>query len=250
MIRAIIIDDEQHCSNRLTDLLNRFCKQAVTIAGTFKNVDDAVAGINTLKPDLVFLDIQLHDQTGFDLLERISQIDFEVIFTTAYDNYAIQAFKFSAVDYLLKPIDPDDLVQSVGKLQKIFHQRELTEKFDALLHNIKTADTLSKKITVATSKGLLFLQVSDITRCQSDVNYTTIYLKDKQQIVVAKTLKEFEDMLSDHNFFRIHNSHLINMDCIKSYHKGKGGYVTLIDNTSLEVSTRRRDLFLKRVEEM
>lgn len=250
MIRAIIIDDEPHCTQRLADLLDRYCKQSVWVAGTFDNVDDAVAGLAALKPELVFLDIQLHEQTGFDLLGRLPQIDFEVIFTTAYDNYAIQAFKFSAVDYLLKPIDPDDLLQAIVRLQKILDQRQLTEKFNTLLHNLKTTDNTYKKITVATNKGLLFLQVSDITRCQSDVNYTTIYLKDKQQIVVAKTLKDFEDMLTDHNFFRIHNSHLINMDCIKSYHKGKGGYVTLNDNTSLEVSTRRRDLFLKKVEEM
>lgn len=250
MIRAIIIDDETHCTQRLAGLLDRYCKQSVWVAGTFDNVDDAVAGLAALKPELVFLDIQLHEQTGFDLLGRLPQIDFEVIFTTAYDNYAIQAFKFSAVDYLLKPIDADDLLQAIVRLQKILDQRQLTEKFNTLLHNLKTTDNTSKKITVATNKGLLFLQVSDITRCQSDVNYTTIYLKDKQQIVVAKTLKDFEDMLTDHNFFRIHNSHLINMDCIKSYHKGKGGYVTLNDNTSLEVSTRRRDLFLKKVEEM
>jgi two-component system LytT family response regulator len=250
MIRAIIIDDETHCTQRLAGLLDRYCKQSVWVAGTFDNVDDAVAGLAALKPELVFLDIQLHEQTGFDLLGRLPQIDFEVIFTTAYDNYAIQAFKFSAVDYLLKPIDADDLLQAVVRLQKILDQRQLTEKFNILLHNLKTTDNTSKKITVATNKGLLFLQVSDITRCQSDVNYTTIYLKDKRQIVVAKTLKDFEDMLTDHNFFRIHNSHLINMDCIKSYHKGKGGYVTLNDNTSLEVSTRRRDLFLKKVEEM
>jgi len=250
MIRAVIVDDEQHCISRLTDLLNRHCKQTVTIAGAFGSVDEAITGIINLKPDLVFLDIQLHEQTGFDMLAQLPHIDFEVIFTTAYDNYAIQAFKFSAVDYLLKPIDPDDLVQAVNKLQKILDQQQLTEKFSALFHNLKTADNTSKKITVATNKGLLFLQISDIVRCEADVNYTTIFLKDKQQIMVAKTLKEFEDMLSDHNFFRIHNSHLINMDYIKSYHKGKGGYVTLADNTSLEVSTRRRDLFLKRIEEM
>jgi two-component system LytT family response regulator len=250
MIRAIIVDDEQHCSNRLNDLINRYCKNTVQITGVFDSVETALTGINELKPELVFLDVQLHELTGFDLLEQIPSINFEVIFTTAYDNYAIKAFKFSAVDYLLKPVDPDDLLTAIDKLQKVLQQHDLSEKFNALFHNLKSGHGVSKKITVPTSKGLMFLPVNDIIRCEADVNYTTIYLKDKQQLMVAKTLKEFDDMLADHQFFRIHNSHLINLDYIKSYHKGKGGYVTLADNTSLEVSTRRKDLFLKKIEEM
>lgn len=250
MIRSIIVDDEMHCTNRLTDLLHKYCKNTVHVAGTFDTVDTAIAGISELKPELLFLDVQLHELTGFDLLGRIPEINFEVIFTTAYDNYAIKAFKFSAIDYLLKPVDPDDLLQAVSKLQRVLQQHDLSDKFNTLLHNLKSGSGASKKITVPTSKGLMFLPVNDIIRCESDVNYTTIYLKDKQQLMVAKTLKEFDDMLAEHQFFRIHNSHLINLDYIKSYHKGKGGYVTLSDNTSLEVSTRRKDLFLKKIEEM
>jgi two-component system LytT family response regulator len=250
MIRSIIVDDEQHCTNRLADLLNKYCKNTVQVVGTFDSVEKALIGINELKPELVFLDVQLHELTGFELLEQIPQIDFEVIFTTAYDNYAIKAFKFSAVDYLLKPVDPDDLLQAIDKLQKVLQQHDLSDKFNTLFHNLKSGNGVSKKITVPTSKGLMFLPINDIIRCESDVNYTTIFMKDKKQLMVAKTLKEFDDMLADHQFFRIHNSHLINLDYIKSYHKGKGGYVTLSDNTSLEVSTRRKDLFLKKIEEM
>jgi len=230
--------------------LGRHCKNTVQFAGAFDSVNGALIGIKELKPDLVFLDVQLHEQTGFDLLEQIPNIDFEVIFTTAYDNYAIKAFKFSALDYLLKPIDPDDLLQAVNKFQKVSQQHDLSEKFNTLFHNLKNTNGTSKKITVPTSKGLMFLTVNDIIRCEADVNYTTIYLKDKQQLMVAKTLKDFDDLLADHQFFRIHNSHLINLDYIKSYHKGKGGYVTMTDNTSLEVSSRRKDLFMKKIEEM
>lgn len=250
MIRSIIVDDEQHCTNRLAGMLNTHCKSTVQLTGTFASVDAAFEGIASLKPDLVFLDVQLHGLTGFDLLERLPEINFEVIFTTAYDNYAIKAIKFSAIDYLLKPVDPGDLLQAIARLQKILQQHDLSEKFDTLFHNLKSANVASRKITVPTSKGLMFLPVNDIIRCEADVNYTTIYLKDKQRLMVAKTLKEFDDLLADHQFFRIHNSHLINLDHIKSYHKGKGGYVTMTDNTSLEVSTRRKDLFMKRIEDI
>ncbi|HEY4194756.1 MAG TPA: LytTR family DNA-binding domain-containing protein [Mucilaginibacter sp.] len=250
MIRSVIVDDEQHCTNRLTDLLNRYFKQTVHVAGTFATVDEAETGIIELKPDLVFLDVQLNGLTGFDLINRMPEINFEVIFTTAYDSYAIKAFKFSALDYLLKPIDSEDLLQAIDKFKKSQYQNDLSEKFSTFFHNLKNQPGTSKKITVHTSKGLEFLPISDIVRCEADVNYTTIYLKDKHQLMVAKTLKDFNDMLADHQFFRIHNSHLINLDYIKSYQKGKGGYVILVDNTSLEVSTRRKDLFLKKMEEM
>ncbi|MBS1525013.1 MAG: response regulator transcription factor [Bacteroidetes bacterium] len=248
MIRSIIVDDEAHCISRLQELLNTYCRHTVQVKGTFNTLEQAVTAISELKPDLVFLDVQLHDQTGFDLLEQIPKIDFEVIFTTAYDSYAIKAFKFSAIDYLLKPIDPDDLIQAINKLQKVLHRNELSDKFNALLDNLKTNNPAAKRIAIPTSKGLVFLAIEDIIRCEASVNYTTIYLKDKQSLMVAKTLKDFEELLADHHFFRIHNSHLINLNCIKSYHRGKGGYVVLSDNTSLEVSTRKKDLFLKKVE--
>ena len=250
MIKSFIVDDEQHCINRLCDQLNNLCKNTVEVAGTFSSVETAIAGINKHKPDLLFLDVQLNESTGFDLLSRLPEINFEVIFITAYDHYAIKAFKFSAIDYLLKPVDPDDLLQAINKVQNTLERHELSKKFDALFQNLKSAGTTTRKITVPTSKGLIFIAVNDIIRCEADVNYTTIYLKDKQQVLVAKTLKEFDEILSDHQFFRIHNSHRINLNYIRSYHKGKGGYVILTDNTSLEVSTRRRDLFLKKVSEI
>ena len=198
----------------------------------------------------MFLDVQLQDKTGFDLLQQFNEINFEVIFTTAHEKYAVQAFKFSAVDYLLKPEDADDLKQAINKLQQKISKEEVSKKFDVLFYNLKNIQSTSKRITVPTIKGFEFLQVHDIVRCQSDINYTIIFLKDKQKITVAKTLKEFEELLIDHNFFRVHNSHLINLSYIKSYNKGKGGTVTLADNSEVEVSTRRKDDFLKRLEEL
>jgi two-component system LytT family response regulator len=172
------------------------------------------------------------------------------VFTTAFEKYAVQAFKFSAIDYLLKPVDPDDLQHAIGKLQEKLSKQEMSAKLEILFHNLKTMEGASKRISVPTLHGLEFLQVRDIVRCESDVNYTNIFLKDRQKITVAKTLKEFEELLTDYNFFRVHNSHLINLTHIKKYNKGTGGYVTMADNSEVEVSTRRKEEFLARIAGM
>jgi two-component system, LytTR family, response regulator len=248
MITTIIIDDEQHCIDRLTNLLKENYSNSINLLGAFNNIGDGLKAINNLQPQLVFLDVQIHEKTGFDLLQQISNIDFDVIFTTAYEKYAVQAFKFSAIDYLLKPIAADDLDQAVNKLKVKFSKDDVSLKLDSLFHNLKNMQGASKKICVPVVTGIVFLDIADIIRCESDVNYTTIFLKDKQKLVVAKTLKEFEEMLVEYNFFRVHNSHLVNLAYIKSFNKGKGGFVTLADNTSIEVSTRRKDDFLKAIE--
>ncbi|HKI45002.1 MAG TPA: LytTR family DNA-binding domain-containing protein [Balneolales bacterium] len=250
MINAIIIDDEQHCVDRLSILLSTYCSQSIHLAGSFLTLATGIRGIRKLQPDVIFLDVMLGEQTGFDLLEQLGDISSAVIFTTSYDKYAVQAFRFSAIDYLLKPVDPDDLKEAVKKLQEKISMEELSEKFDVLFHNLKTMQGASRKISIPTSSGLTFLQVSDIIRCQSDINYTTIYLKNKQKITVARTLKEFEELLTDYNFYRVHNSHLINLAYIKSYHKGKGGSVQMTDQSEIEVSTRRKENFLKKLSEM
>jgi len=248
MINVIIIDDEDHCISRLQTILEDYCRAEVRILGTCNNIDLGYEAIMKLKPDLVFLDIQIHAYTGFDLLQRFEKLNFEVVFTTAFEQYAIQAFKFSASDYLLKPIDPDDLVATVQRLKQKMAQNQQGGSFQLLFENFKNMQQQNKKITVPTINGLLFLPVQDIIRCKSDVNYTTIYLKDKSTVFVAKTLKEFESMLIPHDFFRVHNSHLVNLAYVKSYNKGKGGYLQLEDLTEIEVSTRRKDDFLKKLE--
>lgn len=250
MIQAIIIDDEQHCIDRLSQMLHEYCKYSVELAGTFKNVKDGIAAIENLRPQLVFLDVQIGDETGFDLLQQLKQISFDVIFTTAHDKYAVKAFKFSALDYLLKPIDPDDLQQAIERFKNKTSANGINQKFETLFHNLKSTGVSSKKISVATITGFEFLNVGDILRCQSDVNYTTLFLTNKRKLMVAKTLKEFEELLTDYNFYRVHNSHLINLSYIKSYNKGKGGYVTMNDDSEIEVSTRRKEDFLKRLTEM
>ncbi|SFP56090.1 LytR/AlgR family response regulator transcription factor [Parafilimonas terrae] len=250
MIKAIIIDDEQHCINRLTTLLSKNCSDTVELLASVQSVEEGLTAVRTYKPQLVFLDIEIGNKTGFDLLKQLPEINFEVIFTTAYDKYAVQAFKFSALDYLLKPIDTDELQAALKKLNDKVSQKDIAGKFDTLFHNLKNIQSSSKRICVPVLSGLVFIQTDDIIRCESNINYTTLFLKDKQKLLVAKTLKEFEEMLTEYNFYRVHNSHLINLAYIKMYNKGKGGTVTMTDGSEIEVSTRRKDDFLKRLTDL
>jgi len=249
MITAIIIDDEQHCIDRLTTLIEEYCSTNVQLLEACNSVEQGLICIRKLHPDLVFLDVEINDKTGFDLLKQVNKINFDIIFTTAFEKYAVQAFRFSAIDYLLKPIEPGDLVQAVEKVKAKISKEEISAKIEVLFHNLKSIQGVSKRINVPTMNGLVFLHVDEIIRCQSDVNYTTIFLKNKQKLLVAKTLKEFEELLTEYNFFRVHNSHLINLAYIKSYNKGKGGFVSMIDNSEIEVSTRRKEEFLKKLGE-
>jgi two-component system, LytTR family, response regulator len=246
MINAIIIDDEAHCVSQLCSFLHEYCEENLQVAGTFQSVKEGITGILKLQPDLVFLDVQMDDKTGFDLLKEIPEINFEIIFTTAYEKYAVQAFKFSAIDYLLKPLDADDLVSAVNKVIKKISGSDISQKINALFHNLQNHQS-SKKISIPTLDGLIFLDTNDIIRCQSHINYSILFLKDKQKITVAKTLKEFEELLSDYNFYRVHNSHLINLAYIKKYNKGKGGSIFMSDHSEVEVSSRRKEGLLKRL---
>lgn len=249
MIKTLIVDDEQHSIDRLQTLLIKHCRMNIQIIGTCNSVEEALVQINKYNPQLIFLDIQVKNRTGFDLLSEIPNKNFDVIFVTAYEKYAVQAFRFSAVDYLLKPVDPEELIQSVERIGKKKPQELISLRFETLLENVEQLKqyTPPKKIVVPTVNGFEFLPVIDILRCESEINYTTIFLKDKQKLVVAKTLKEFEEMLAEYNFFRVHNSHLVNLSYIKRYQKGKGGFVVMADGTEIEVSVRRKDDFIKKI---
>ncbi len=249
MIKAIIIDDEQHCINRLEKLLVTHCRESVAILGSATTIDDGYELITRLKPDLLFLDIQIHKDTGFDLLRRLPEIDFEVVFSTAHEQYALQAFKFSALDYLLKPVDVDDLTDLISRLQlkRDAAQRNFKSAYEMAMHNLNGYDQPSKRIAIPTLTGFTLLKVDDIVRCKSDVNYTTIYMADKTSLMVAKTLKEFEGMLEPYGFIRLHNSHLVNLKYVREYHKGKGGFVILEDRTEIEVSVRKKDILMEKL---
>lgn len=247
MIRAIIIDDEQHCIDLLQNMLQEHFKDTVHVMDSFKTADEGTNAIKKYRPELVFLDVQLGNKTGFDILHQVDANSFETIFTTAYEKYAIQAFKFSALDYLLKPVDAEDLTQAVMKLLNRAPRIKTGQQIETLLENLHSRE---KKICIPVMNGLVVLNLSDIIRCESNINYTTIFTKDKQKLVVAKALKEFEQMLSGFNFFRLHNSHLVNLAFIKSYNKGKGGVAVLADGKEIEVSVRRKDEFLTRLAQL
>lgn len=248
MIRAVIIDDEIHCISRLERLLGQHCREEVAILGTANTVADGYELIDRLKPDLVFLDIQLHDQTGFDLLQQFEEIDFEVIFCTAYEQYTLQAIKFGALDYLLKPIDVDDLTSIIMRFQAKREKHKtarMKEAYEMTMLNISHNTQNTKRIAIPTLTGFTLLDVKDITYCESDVNYTKVHMLDNKIHVVARTLKDFESMLVPYDFVRLHNSYLVNVRYIKHYNKGKGGFVVLSDKTELEVSVRRKEALMQ-----
>jgi two-component system LytT family response regulator len=246
MLKTIIIDDEQHCVDRISKLLCKY-NNTLEVVKICTNLDNAKTAINSIKPDVIFLDVHLHKETGFDLLKQLSNIDFEIVFTTAYDSYAVDAFKFSALDYLLKPIDEGDLYLTIEKLKKKTSLKDISKKVEVLFHNLEDKTTQFKKIAIPTLEGLSFIKVSDIIRCQSDINYTHIFLEGNKKITVAKTLKHFEDLLEQYHFFRTHQSHLINLSHIDKYVKGKGGYVLMSDGTHIEVAVRRKDDFMNKL---
>lgn len=245
MHRAIIIDDEQHARETLSDLIANFCDNKVKVLAAVGSVDEGLKAIELYKPDIVFLDIQMKGETGLNLLEKIETIDFSIIFTTAYDKYALHAIKFSAIDYLLKPIDMDELNNAIDKVP--LHNNQRAEQYSNFVKYKKADASEIKKIAISTVDGLVFVEVPQIVYCKSSEGYTEFYLKSKQIIVSTKTLKHFEELLANHNFFRIHNSYLINLNEIVKYNKSLGGSVIMCDNTEIGISKRRKAQFLEHI---
>ncbi len=251
MLKAVIVEDEKNSQELLKELITEYCDgvEVVDIAG---NVAQGLEALDVHKPDILFLDIELPDGDGFQVLEKADYKGFDVIFTTAYDQYAMKAFKFSATDYLLKPVDIDELQAAVERISQKHASGEAKpevqeEKLDALIQNLRSMTQPLKRIVLPTSNGFTVVNPDDIIRCESDRNYTFIFLTDGRKILVSRTIKEYDEMLRDNNFFRIHQSHLINLNFLKNYTRGRGGYVELTDGTVLDVSARRKSEFLKRM---
>lgn len=243
-IRTIIVDDERNARKALANMLEFYCSE-VELVGEAGSIDDGINLIEGEKPDLVLLDILLGKNTGFDLLKKLRKINFKLIFVTAHDEYALRAIKMSALDYILKPIKPKELISGINKVSEaIENEEKMKLKVDALVSNT-VASNPEKKIIINTVGSIYVLEVKHIVRCESDENYTMIYLSNSPRIMVAKTLKDFEEMLVPYGFFRVHQSHLVNLDFIKSFEKGSGGHILLKDGEKIPVSTRRKDSFLK-----
>jgi two-component system LytT family response regulator len=243
LLRTIIIDDEENVRRTLQKLLKSYCPN-VKLVGEAEGVETGKNAIKKHLPDLVLLDIKMDDGTGFDLIKQLEPVDFKVIFITAYDEYAIHAIKFSALDYLLKPVDPDDLVEAVNRAEKLV-LKELNQQLDALADNVATHDRLKKKIILKTFDHIHLVNVSDIVYCESDNNYTRFHLANAKTILVSTTLKEYEGMLSEYGFFRAHRSYLVNLGYIETFEKAEGGAIILRNNIKVPVSSRKKEQLLE-----
>lgn len=243
MIRAIIVDDEKKSRESLELLVTEYCKQ-VELCGMAESVEEALQLIKQEDPDLLFLDIELNDGTGFDVLEKAKSGHFDVIFTTAFENYALRALKMSAVDYLLKPINEDDLRYAVKKVAEKIEKKNQSRNVELLLQNLNTGNG-QHKIALPTSDGLTFIDVNDIIRCQADGSYTHFFFKGDKKTLVSKKIKEYEELLSPYKFVRVHHSHLVNLNEVTKYVRGDGGYVVMSDGETVYVSKRKKEDFMQ-----
>lgn len=243
MIRSIIIDDEGLGRQAIKDAVQKNCPE-VSILALCEDAQRGMEAIKEYKPDLVFLDIQMPGMSGFDLLQRLAPVTFQVIFVTSYDQYAVKAFKFSALDYLLKPIDPDELIQAVHKVKDKSDSTNVTHRFESLLNNIHFKAGKIEKVAIPTHDGIDFFNTDDIIYCHAEGSYTTLFMVNHRKELVARTLKDFENLLSTSGFCRVHNSSLISLKHVQKYVKGEGGYVILSEGHHADISRRKKDEFL------
>lgn len=244
MLKAVIVDDEPKAIQSLIWELSNFSKE-IEVMASFTNPDDALKYLDSNTPDCLFLDVQMPTIGGFQFLEQLKEINFAVVITTAYDEYAIKALKHEAIDYLLKPIDTDDLRASITKIKKYGDRAINAMKFERMLSNFNSKFN-KKRITINTDGKLLFLDVDDIIYVESDGNYSTLFLKDQKKIVVTKKLKEINAILPEHYFFRIHNSYIINLNKIKAFIKNEG-YVIMDSDHKIPVARQRKSDFLEKL---
>ncbi len=241
-IRAILIDDELTSLKNLQQKLEEFCKQ-VTVVSAVQNPEEAIPLIRNTKPDVIFLDIEMPKMSGFRMLEELGDYDAEIIFTTAYNHYAIDAMRISAFDYLVKPVAIEELENAVNRL---FEKKSLhtNERLNILKQSIKENQSQENKIAVAVADGFEFIVIKNIVRIESNSSYSRIFLLNGQSMLVTKLLKDFEDLLIPYRFFRVHNSHLINLNYIKKYLRGVGGQVLLENGDLIDVARRKKEEFI------
>lgn len=246
MIKTIIIEDEKKSLEMLAAIIKKNCPE-LEIVGLAGGVNEGVELINARKPELVFLDISMPDGSGFDLLERVAGNKFELIFATASDQHAIRAIKYSACDYLLKPIDIDELKLAVDKVVKKKNAIPNMENLQFLIQHLKRADENFQKITLPTGNAYEIVNVKDIIRCEADGSYTMFYLTDKRKLMVSVGLKHYEELLPETDFIRVHHHHLINMAHVVRFLKEDGGYAVMSDGTKIEISRRKKEAFMEKL---
>lgn len=245
MIRTVIIDDEPNNVASLSALLKKYCPD-VSVEGTADSSESGIQLISEVNPELVLLDIEMPFGNAFDMLDKLVPVNFEIIFITAFDNYAINAFHYSALDYLLKPVNIKQLQAAVLKAANRINEKDVNQRITNLLTNLKTGDIGHQSIALPSQSGLTFIRLDNIIWLEANSSYTNIYLQNKQKIVVSKTLGDFEALLPAASFSRVHHSYIVNHRYIKKYFSGRGGYLEMEDGTSIEVSIRKKDMFLSK----
>ncbi len=246
MKKALVIDDENRTRELIVKMINSFGLVDIEAIQGGNNVSSGIESIEENNPDIVFLDIQMPDGTGFDLLKGLKQKNFELIFITAHEEFAIKAIKFSALDYILKPIDQKELKAAVEKAIKAVDDKKEDIQFEALQNNINPS--MKRRLVLKTQESVHVVELDNIIRCEADRNYTSFFLSGGRKILVSKTLKEYETLLSGHNFLRVQQSHLINLDYVDRYDKGNGGSVVMKDGSEVPLSPAKRDIFFKILE--
>lgn len=245
LIKAVLVDDESNSLEALEILLSKYCPD-VQVDGRAQSVEEAIEVINEVKPELVFLDIALPDGQGFEILDSVTYSGFEVIFTTAYDQYALKAFEFSAIDYLLKPINAEKLKLSVERFQEIRGQEEIGKRVGVLKERLSNHN---ERIILSSMDGFEVYKIVDIIRCEANGSYTTFFITEDRKVVTSKTLNNFEKLLEDMPFVRVHSKHLVNLNFIKKYVSGRGGYIVFEDGTQVDVSERKKKDFIRVMKE-
>jgi two-component system LytT family response regulator len=244
MIRCILIDDERNALEMMEWLIKTYCPQ-VEIVDMCTSAQQGIESINAHKPDVIFLDIEMPRMNGFDMLEQFDKLFFDVVFCTAYDQFAIKAFKYSALNYLLKPVDPEDLKATVARIEER-KSVPSKEQFELLLQNInQPVKSTPQRIALTTGDGMIFVPTTDIIYCEAESNYTSVVLANGKKVVVSKVLKDIDEALSGPDFCRVHSSFLINVNRIKKYVRGDGGYLIMDDDTNISISRNRRQEFME-----
>jgi len=244
MMKAIIVDDEPYCCETIATLLED--NDEVEIVTECYNGIDALEAIRKYNPGLVFLDVEMPKMNGFEMLQQLPSVNFEIIFTTSYDRYALKAIRFSAIDYLLKPIDEEELKNAVQKVIRR-SQKPIAEQLEILMQKIHHPSTPVRKIAMPTMEGFQMIMIDFIISCEADSNYTTLHLKNNKKMVVCRNLKDIEEMLEDHSFTRVHRCYVVNLNEVEKFVKGEGGYLIMSDGSSIDVSRNKKELLLKRI---
>jgi two-component system LytT family response regulator len=245
MLKAIIIDDEPYCCEILAAMLESDCPD-VEVIKICSNASDGSTAIRQHSPDLVFLDVEMPKMNGFEMLEQLASINFHLIFTTSYDQYALKAIRFSAIDYLLKPIDREELHKAIQKVKERF-QIPVPQQLELLLQKFKQPSNPVNKIALPTMEGLQMIPIETIISCESDDNYTELNLKSGKKLLVTRSLKDMEESLEQHSFIRVHRSWLVNLNEIEKYIKGEGGYLVMSDGTTIDVARNKKEVLLKKL---